>query len=453
MRRTIATLFMLGATATWAVAADPSPGASGGQRAAQYHIGDADEAEEATTPPAKKTKVDALQSVGYFDEVPAKGAVTPASANFAAASVMGPSSSSCAQPMGCTSTCNNANQCCCGDDWFCNSARVEYLMWWTKGRGLPPLVTTDPAGGVLPDGTILFGDEDIGTNIRNGARITISHLLSDDCTSLDARFWGIEDSSQGFFAGSTTGAPLLAIPFFNAALDVEDAFPVSVPGVMTNGSVTILNKNDLIGGDAWLRRTWYEDSCSRVDILGGYMFSRMDDLFYLSSTSTFAGTDVTQTIQDFIRTQNEFHGVQVGVMATRRRSNNLSLEGLAKLAVGNMRQNLQIAGSTTITDGAIVDVTPGGLFAQASNIGTLERDRFTFIPELNLNAVYDVNACWKVMLGYSFVYYSDVILASDQIDRRVNLQQANIDPQLPGAFFAESDFWAQGLSLGAQYQW
>ena len=70
-----------------------------------------------------------------------------------------------------------------------------------------------------------------------------------------------------------------------------------------------------------------------------------------------------------------------------------------------------------------------------------------------MNLVYDVNACWKVMLGYSFVYYSDVVLAGNQIDRRVNLQQANIDPQQPVAFFGETDFWAQGLSLGAQYQW
>ncbi|MCA9199315.1 MAG: BBP7 family outer membrane beta-barrel protein, partial [Planctomycetales bacterium] len=88
--------------------------------------------------------------------------------------------SSCGDP-GCTScgggygygcTMNTAGPCGpSGHFW----ARAEYLLWWTKGMNVPPLVTTSPgtalpqnAGVLGQDTSVLYGDGDILDNARNG---------------------------------------------------------------------------------------------------------------------------------------------------------------------------------------------------------------------------------------------------------------------------------------------
>ena len=47
---------------------------------------------------------------------------------------------------------------------------LDYLIWWRQGRVLPPLVTTEPNRGVLPQATTLLGDETVGNEAQSGAR-------------------------------------------------------------------------------------------------------------------------------------------------------------------------------------------------------------------------------------------------------------------------------------------
>ena len=73
----------------------------------------------------------------------------------------------------------------CPADCGCPSCRswrtwgsVEYLFWWSKGRELPPLVTTGGTGVIGDPGVqVLFGDERVGTDprgCRNGNRRQLS---------------------------------------------------------------------------------------------------------------------------------------------------------------------------------------------------------------------------------------------------------------------------------------
>ena len=65
--------------------------------------------------------------------------------------------------------------------WF----RADYLLWWTSGVRLPPLVTTSPQGTALADAgvlgkagtTILFGDETVGTDARSGFQTNLGMSL------------------------------------------------------------------------------------------------------------------------------------------------------------------------------------------------------------------------------------------------------------------------------------
>jgi len=455
MRRTIATMLLLAgwATASLAYGGEEAESATTvASPVAQYHLGDADEG-AAAKPAASKAKGEAQKAA--YNQTQSKEPIGLTGFEVAA----GDGGMSCTQ-----SCCNPCCNTCCCNDCFCNAGRIEYLLWFTRGRNTPPLVTTSPQGtpqaqaGVLGFGTtdILYGSDPIGTDIRNGMRLSLSHLLNDECTWVDGRFWGLEDSSETFAASSPTGDPILAIPFFDALLNVESAYLVAFPNAFDNSSLAIRSKNDLIGGDLYVRRTWRQGCHSHIDLLGGYMFTRMDDSLFITATSTsqvIPSVGTVTTLNDSFRTQNEFNGGQAGFLAVTSR-NCLSLEILGKMAIGNMHQTVIIDGSRTATpfNGAPTTVA-GGLFTQPSNIGNYERDRFAFVPEVNVNLAYQVNCNWKVMMGYTFIYWSNVVLAGNQIDRNVNLAQLTTPPNLPAFNFARTDFWAQGLSFGAQYQW
>jgi hypothetical protein len=416
---------------------------------------------------------DETEAAGPYDALPAAAYFAPAEqpASYAAATGHSGYCADCNRKSytdgacGCSPT-NWAGACGYGCDCHCNAVRVEYLLWFSRGRNVPPLVTTSLAGtpagdaGVLGLATtsVLYGNDPIGTDIRNGGRITVSHLFRDEITWGDVRFWGVEDSSETFFITGNQ-APILAVPFYNILLDQEDALLLEYPGIAGSGSTRVLSKNDLIGGDAWLRRNWWSDCCGKLDILAGYQFTRLDDsITMLSSTTSLAGVGAgTQfDILDQFRTQNEFHGASVGFLAEARRGV-LTLEVLGKIAVGNMRQQVTIDGSTVSTSGGGSSVAPGGLFAEPTNMGTYERNRIAFSPELNVNLIYNINPNWRLIGGYSFIYWSNVVLAGNQIDRVVNTSQfagGNLTgPARPAFSFARTDFWVQGMNFGAEYRW
>lgn len=418
---------------------------------------------------------DDSEAGGAFDALPAAAFVAPPAEQPASYVAAGAASGSCADcnknhygqgACGCSPT-NWASACGYGCDCSTNAVRVEYLLWFSRGRNVPPLVTTSLANtpaadaGVLglPTTSVLYGNDPIGTDIRNGGRITVSHLFRDEITWGDVRFWGVEDSSETFFI-TGNNVPILAVPFFNTVVSAEDALLLEYPGIASGGSTRVLSKNDLIGGDAWLRRNWWNDCCGKLDILAGYQFTRLDDsITMLSTTTSLTGASAgTQfEILDHFRTQNEFHGASVGFLAEARRGV-LTLEVLGKIALGNMRQQVVIDGSTTsIAAGGNAFTSLGGLFAEPTNIGTYERNRIAFSPELNVNLIYNLSPNWRLIGGYSFIYWSNVVLAGNQIDRVINASQIGggplVGPARPAFAFTRTDFWVQGLNFGAEYRW
>jgi len=373
----------------------------------------------------------------------------------------------CCNDCGCNNCgCNNGgcgnNSCCLSDCCDCdctmNMFRLEWLGWFTRARNAVPLVTTSNGADLAvignPTTVVRFGSDPIGTNLRNGGRVTFSRLMGDGQTTLTGRFWGIEDGSQTFFTNSNR-FPVIGIPFFNAALGQEDAFLVAFPGLTSPGQIRVTAKNDLIGADVWGTRNWFNDGAASVDILAGYQFTRLDDSIRLNSLSTaVAGPLAGSTIGilDSFRTRNQFHGGTLGVLARSYRGP-ITLEGLFKMGLGNMNQQVLVNGSTTTTTGGVATTTAGGIFAQPSNIGTQTHNHFCYSPEINANLLYNINSNWRAMVGYSFIYWNQVVLAGNQIDRNVNLGQANAGPFVPAPKFQRSDFWVQGISIGGDYRW
>jgi len=387
----------------------------------------------------------------------------------------------CQNSCGCNNNCGNGcngcntclSDCCC--DCTTDAFRMEWLGWFSRGRNTPPLVTTSPLGtpisgplpiaGAIDPGlptSVVYGNDPIGTNLRNGGRLTYSHLFNDGITSGTVRFWGIEDGSETFAVNSTQQA-IIGLPFTDVGLappgTVPNAFLAAHPDATASGDVRILSKNDIIGGDAWVSRNWYNDGYASIDVLGGYQFARLDDSIAIATNSVTLpiivnGLPPSSTVSTFdsFRTQNEFHGGSMGVLAKSYRGA-VTLEGLFKLAAGNQRERVTISGNSTLNGAP----TTGGVFAQASNIGSVESNHFVFIPEINTNLVYNVNQNWRMICGYTFIYWSRAVLAGNQIDTNVNSTQffGNTinGPVAPLPKFQRSDFWVQGISLGTEYRW
>jgi hypothetical protein len=470
MRRTITTLMFLavGGLAFAAHAADESRGSSNWQYYAagqgSYRISDDDDGQApAASPSTVAQAVGQQQSAGQEKNALYVAEGTGLGTGIQQTNYFDTTGGGCGcQTGGCQSGC--CNNCDCST----NSFRMEWLGWFTRGRNTPPLVTSSPAGtaradaGVLglTDTEILYGNDPIGTNLRNGLRLTFDHLFADGITTGTVRFWGIEDGSETF-AINSTNRPIIGRPFNNTGLvagGVQDALLIAFPGVTAGGEISVLSKNDLIGADLWISRNWCDDGCSSIDWLAGYQFSRLDDSIVIDSSFTSIDPNIavpvgsTITVRDAFRTQNEFHGASVGLVGRSYRGV-VTLEALGKIALGNMRQQVAINGASTLTTPGGPTQTGGtGLYAQSSNIGTFSRNMFTFVPELNVNLIYDVNQSWRLIGGYSFIYWNNVVLAGNQIDPNVPVPFV-VGSTSPEVKFQRSDFWVQGISLGADYRW
>lgn len=365
-------------------------------------------------------------------------------------------------------TCDPCQTCCdpcgtCGPSpWF---LEAEGLLWWRKSRPLPPLLTTSLPGtlqgdagviGAVPTRT-LFGGDNYGEGPQPGARISFGRWLDDSqCTGVAANFYflGQESIDTSLVAAGPTD--ILAIPFNNVSLPGEDALLLNFPGLTSSGRASVQYQNDVLGGDAYVRRLLYVEDSLRIDAIGGYQFARVDDGLLLSANYVEDASGANLDLQDSFLAKNEFHGGSLGLLA--RVDNGLwTVKAIAKCAVGNMHQSVDIAGRTVVTPNAgPVTTTAGGLFTQPTNIGSTSNNEFAFIPEAKLNIGYRMTENWTLGVGYSFIYFSDVMTAGRAIDRNLNLTQVPgpiVGPAVPAppSYANTSDFWVQGLNFSAEF--
>ena len=354
---------------------------------------------------------------------------------------------------------------CCGTPrvW----GRAEYLGWWTDGMNVPPLVTTSPAdtpqgqAGVLgqPGTAILFGNTGLNTDARSGGRITFGMWL-DECEfrGVEASYLGLGEETE-FFSASTADIAVLARPFFNVGANQQDARFISLAGLVS-GSVAVTADTRFQGAEILFRRGAARTPCSRADYLLGYRWTQLrDNLLINESTLSLAGASngTAFDLFDQFTTRNNFHGVEFGLNYDRQVNCCWSLELLGKIALGNSNMVADVTGQTltTAVDG-ISSVTSGGLLTQPTNIGRYQQDSFAAVSEFGLTLRRKFHCGLEATFGYTFVHWSEVSRAGDQADFGVNVSQFPPGPLVgeprPAFAFNTTDFWAQGLSLGLDYQ-
>jgi hypothetical protein len=366
------------------------------------------------------------------------------------------------------------------DGW----ASFEFLSWYQDGMELPPLVTTnsDPdvpraEAGVLtsPSTRILLGGEKVLDDNFDGGRLRVGIWL-DRCHTwgFGGEYFELGSETRSFEA-SSTGNPVLARPFFNTQTGLEDSELIAFPNVLT-GSVVAQARSEFKGGSFFFRRLRRCDEgctqalfcgrpdhfCSRSEALFGYRYLQLDEGVQVVEdlVSTDSSNPGTFDILDRFETRNQFNGFDIGWMYRRTRGF-WTLDALVRLAIGNSRQTVRISGETTVSDpnDPPAQTLEGGLLAQSSNIGVYQQNEFAVVPELGANVCYQLTDQFRVSLGYTFIYWSNVVRPGHHISRDLNpnLLPPAADP-LSGALrpefaFDTTDYWVQGLNVGLEYRW
>jgi hypothetical protein len=343
---------------------------------------------------------------------------------------------------------------------------ADYLIWSTKGDHLPPLITTSPPGtpvsqaGVIgaPGTTVLFGDGAVADGWRSGARLRGGYWFEPQRRSgIEAELFALGDGTQGLAAGN----PILALPFVDAAAGLPSSKLVAFPGQFV-GSVAVGDSSRLLGAGIDYRHElcgtcWF----GTISGLVGYRFVRLRDSLAINTTTTSTSAGVAipigtvLTTADQFGTTNEFHGLHLGLTGDVAYGP-WTLTWLGKLSLGDTLTSVEIGGSNTVAVPGLAPVTtPGGVYAQPTNIGSVSTSRLSLLPELSADLSYRVTDHLRAFAGYSLLYWTGVVRPGGAIDTTINQTQLNgfplVGPARPQPLASPTDYWAQGFNFGLTY--
>ena len=350
--------------------------------------------------------------------------------------------------------------------WF----RGEAIYWWSKSSPLPtPLVTQgNPADSIpgaigQPGTSILIGNQNVNLPAQGGGRFTFGFTFDAEQT------WGAEASymflsnvsvSQSVSSNGSAGSPLLAFPFNDPTVPGESASLISSPGNYA-GFATVTTQSLLQGVDLNILHNQYNSNGIRVDFLGGFrnVDLREDVNFQTQSPNVGDPFSFYNTFDEF-KTNNTFYGGQVGARASYDVSHLFFMNATTKLAFGEMFENVSINGGTFTNIGGGFSSANGAYLTNPSNIGSMTRNQFAVIPELNLNFGIRLRPWASIIVGYSFLYISSVARPGEQIDRVINSANSPAigsnfsgsvtNPARPSLSVTNTDFWAQGLNFALE---
>ena len=376
----------------------------------------------------------------------------------------------------CDDECCEVFKCCkCGPDgnfWI----RDEYVGWWAQGGRVPALVNTS-SDGTLPSDITLYGNDTYNSGYRSG-NWTQTGMWFDCCHThgIQADYFFVGQKSSPFFAASD-GDPILTRPFIDASTGDPADELVAFPGIVV-GRISIDNHNnmqgagvlgrcniccdcgcDCCGNNMCTPKCWCKERCSRCDFVGGFRWYQFNDNLNITenlvSIDPNSGIPVGTMIDltDSFTTENNFYGFEFGVIHQVWRGRWMT-EGTYKVALGDMNSVVNINGSTTVSfPGQPTVVNQGGLLALQSNIGRHTQDNFAAIPQVSWRLGYRMTEHITLMGGYTFMFFSQIARAGDQIDPVIN---TNLIPPVTGGgtrpayVFHPSELVLQGVTIGAE---
>lgn len=365
--------------------------------------------------------------------------------------------------------------------WMANSARGseprvwakgEFLLWWTKNAPVnTPLATqaatiTPPAGTVGDaNTTVVLGDRNYDLGTRFGGRFTLGGWF--DCEGLfglEGNYFFIASGSKSSSVGSSgePGSPTIFLPFrdpFNGNPAAVGLATGAIPGFPVPGTATLRVENSLQGAEAnFLGRLWRTE-CVSVTGLAGFRYLRFEENLDFTATAQAPVTGAQFTALDSFHATNNFYGGNLGLRGEYRYGN-FVIGATGKVALGTMRQTVEIAGASSSIGPANPGSPVSGFYAQPTNSGSHSQNVFAVIPEAEIKLGYNITRNIQGFVGYNFLYINNVARPGASIDPNVNPTQvtalggapgALVGPAAPSFSFNRSDFWAHGLNFGIQF--
>ena len=357
---------------------------------------------------------------------------------------------------------------------------VDYLFWFLRNMSIPVLASNNALG--VTGEQNLIGGEQLAYHHRpnSGVRVSLQYWQEDPLPELDwdkPRTVGVEASylllgQRGIAMRNDTASTLIR-PFFSVNTQSETGIVVAAPGIATGG-VTASANYGLWGGELnLLKNIFYEypGKTVRLDFLAGFRYLDLgEDLSVTSLTqftqtpggvfTPFAGNRILAN--DLFHTRDQFYGAQIGAVA-KFFLEVLDVNLAGKIAFGGNAEQVLIEGlqQRTLTNGTVLS-SPGGLLALSSNMGRHHHTEFSVVPEFDATASYVICRHASLVAGYQFIYWSRVIRPGDQIDRGIDVTQipnfpiTGVAPSgvaRPTVPLRQTDFWAQGLTVGLQFVW
>ena len=351
--------------------------------------------------------------------------------------------------------------------------QTDYLLFAMKsGAATVPLVTSsnNPAtiGAIGEPGTrVIFGagaGDNIYQDLFSGIRLTGGYSFG-PLLSMEASAFVLFQREIGFNAFSNGGADdQISIPF-NATqpFNGNPAGETSLNAGGAANTVTISAPSRFWGTELNFILNNRRTETTSVDFLVGYRYMQLKEGLGINDTFSDPITGGIVSINDRFDTQNEYYGAQVGARGSIQLGR-FTFRGTAKVSVGVINQSLTTSGESLVTNGAFGFAsgnTPGGVFTQASNLGTYRNSDVAVAPEFQFDAAYSVSERFRIHAGYNFLALTNVVRPGNNIDRNVNPTQNNVfggggpivGSATPVATLNTSDFWVQGLNVGLEFRW
>ncbi len=361
---------------------------------------------------------------------------------------------------GCDSACGggrkgglgNLLNLCGKDGWI----RAEALLAWHAERNAPALVTSADPGifPVLPGATVEFGDG-LDGGLTGGIRTDIGRYLSDSF-GVGGRLIYIFENGDDYSASGdqndasarSLGRPYYFVPVLNPGTAQEDSVIISQLNLFS-GSVDAEFATEFFMADSYARMTFCHNKSSRLEFLAGYTYASLDDMLSITSrrVDTSNGALPGTIFASNYDTENRFNGGQLGFESVVSRGR-WTARMLSKVHLGNMEQTVTKLGTTTdLLGNSIVGVQNSSVLIDEEQ-GTETQDVFTFIPEFDLSVGYRFRDHVSFNVGYMFMYFDNVALAGNQVDRNRDTSTigANVTPV--SYDIVEGSHWIQALTLG-----
>jgi hypothetical protein len=235
--------------------------------------------------------------------------------------------------------------------------------------------------------------------------------------------------------------------------------------------------NTLYGGEINARCVGLRFGCVDVGGLFGFRYLLYkDELGFVNNVRLFlppgfsdpAGAGFTRdldfTSADRIRMWNHFFGGQAGIDMDIK-FGSFFIYARGQLALGDMHQVAQVDGLTQVNNRTPGTSPPsntvlGGLLSSPVDLGHHSRDRFSYIPEVNVKFGYQFTSWLRGYVGYDALVIGHAGRAGDSsttstVNSNVSVagSSATVNVNQPTFRFRDTDVWAQGLTFGMEVRY